>query len=61
MDNDTRFVFTVLSLGLLGLGLVILSSLFVAHGKEVPPAIVQLLAAITGGLLAILPQWPRGR
>lgn len=61
MNNDERFVFTVFGLAAIGLGLVVLCGLFVAHDKEIPPAITQLLCAITGGLLAILPNWPRGR
>jgi len=58
-DNGRPTVATVACLGVLSLGLVVLAIGQVSTGREVSPAIWQLLSAITGGLLALLPGWQK--
>lgn len=54
MNNDGR-ILALCSLAFIGGGLVLLAIVHVVYGREIPPATWQLLAAIAGGILALLP------
>jgi len=59
MKNERQFLVGLGSLVVVGLGLVILAGFYVAGSKDPPPALWSLLAAVTGGILAALPGFPR--
>ena len=61
MENERRFLYVVLCVAVLGLGLVFLAGVHGIRGNEPPRELWQLLAAVFGALIALIPQWPRDR